>query len=548
MTEEKKRVMSVATSPRSGIANHLLAAIPGEEFGRLLPHLERVGLARWEILHAADEPVRHVYFPDDGVITLISVMESGASVEVGVVGREGVIGLSSFLGSDTTPYQAVVLVAGSAVRVRADVFREEAGRGGALLAVLHRYTQALLTQAAQTSACNRLHHVHERVARCLLTVHDRVGGDGFRLTHELMANMLGVRRAGVTDAAVRLRGAGLIGYTRGSVKILDRGGLESVACECYRVIKEEFGRLPAAEPTGEETGAQRAWTSTGDTRGEGAGQAGGVLQMLRDINSRLIVGGIREQEVQEELEERVRERTAELQELTGRLLEEVKARGKAEREVKELLRRVISAQETERFCLARELHDHLGQQLVALKRNLETIKGQAWGREQLYGEVERMEAVVRQLDSDVDYLAWGLRPAALDRLGLAAALEQFTREWSGHARVAADFYAAGFEGVELPPEVGINLYRVAQEALNNVQKHAAARNVSVLLERRDGYALLIVEDDGEGFDYDAAGGDGGGMGLVNMRERASLIGGTLEIETSPGAGTSLYVRAPISPE
>jgi signal transduction histidine kinase len=539
--------MSVATSSRSGVANHLLAAIPAEEVGRLHSHLERVDLTCREILHVADEPVRYVYFPDDGVITLISMMESGASVEVGVVGREGVVGLSSFLGSDTTPYQAVVLVAGSAQRVRADVFREEVGRGGALLAVLHRYTQALLTQAAQTSACNRLHHVEERVARCLLTIHDRVGGNGFRLTHELMANMLGVRRAGVTEAAVRLRGAGLIGYTHGSIKILDRAGLESAACECYGVIKEEFDRLPAAEAAGDATRAQRASTSAGDTRGEGAEQAGGVLQMLREINSRLIVAGIRELEIQDELEERVRERTAELQELTGRLLAEVKARGKAEREVTELLRKVISAQETERRHLARELHDHLGQQLVALKLNLETIKGQAWEREQLRDEVERLEAIVRQLDSDVDYLAWGLRPASLDRLGLAAALEQFVREWSGHARVAADFHTSGLGGAPLPPEVGINLYRVAQEALNNVQKHAAARNVSVLLERRDGHALLIIEDDGKGFEHDAA-PEGGGMGLVNMRERAALIGGTLEIETSPGAGTTLYVRVPVSPE
>jgi signal transduction histidine kinase len=539
--------MSVATSSRSGVANHLLAAIPAEESERLLQHLERVDLTCREILHVADEPVRHVYFPDDGVITLISMMESGASVEVGVVGREGVVGLSSFLGSDTTPYQAVVLVAGHATRMRAGVFREEVGRGGALLAVLHRYTQALLTQAAQTSACNRLHHVDERVVRCLLTVHDRVGGGSFRLTHELMANMLGVRRAGVTEAALRLREAGLIGYSRGSIRILDRAGLESAACECYGIIKEEFDRLPAAEPMGEVTGTRRASTSAGDTRGEGTEQTGGVLKMLREINSRLLIAGIREQEVHDELEERVNKRTAELQELTGKLLEEVKARGKAEREVTELLRKVISTQETERRHLARELHDHLGQQLVALRLNLETIKGQAWGREQLRGEVERMEVVVRQLDSDLDYLAWGLRPALLDQLGLAAALEQFVREWSGHARVEAEFHTSGLGGVEFLPEVGINVYRVAQEALNNVQKHAAADSVSVLLERRDGHALLIVEDDGKGFDYDGA-AEGGGMGLVNMRERASLIGGTLEIETSPGEGTTLYVRVPISPE
>jgi signal transduction histidine kinase len=314
------------------------------------------------------------------------------------------------------------------------------------------------------------------------------------------------------------------------------------------VIKGEFDRLLAAEMVAGMTRVRWASLHAGHNGDNGTEQAAGTLKTLREINSRLIIAGIREQEAQDDLEERVRERTAELQELTGRLLEEVKARGKAEKEVKELLRRVISTQETERRHLARELHDHLGQQLVALRLNLETIKGHAWGQGQLRGEVERLEAVVRQLDSDVDYLAWGLRPAALDRLGLAAAVEQLVREWSGHARVPAEFHTGGLDGVELPPEVGINLYRVAQEALNNVQKHAAAGNVSVMLQRLDGHALLIVEDDGKGFESDAAADGGGGMGLVNMRERASLLGGMLEIETSPGAGTTLYVRVPVSPD
>jgi signal transduction histidine kinase len=540
--------MATAVFPRSPVGNHMLAALPAEEYERLLPNVETVELRRGQVLQRPGETISHVYFPCRSVIALLSSTESGASAEVGVVGSEGMAGLSSFLGGDTTPHEAVVLVAGSAVRVSAELLNNSARRGGTLLAVLHLYTQAQLTQASQSSVCNRLHHVGEQLARLLLSIHDRVEGDEFKLTHELMAHMLGVRRAGVSEAAAKFRDAGLIGYRRGDIKILDREGLKAASCECYEVIKGEFDRLLTAEMAGRTARVNWASLQAGHNGDNGTGQDGGSLKMLREINSRLIIAGIREQEAQDDLEERVRERTAELQELTGRLLAEVKARGQAEREVTELLRKVISTQETERRHLARELHDHLGQRLVVLRLNLETIKGRAWGREQLRGEVERLEAVVRQLDSDVDYLVWGLRPASLDQLGLAAALEQFVREWSGHARVEAEFHASGLGGVEFLPEVGINVYRVAQEALNNVQKHAAAGSVSVLLERRDGHALLIVEDDGKGFDYDASAEGGGGMGLVNMRERASLIGGTLEIETSPGVGTTLYVRVPVMTE
>ena len=245
----------------------------------------------------------------------------------------------------------------------------------------------------------------------------------------------------------------------------------------------------------------------------------------------------------DELEERVRERTRELQEMTGRLLDEVKERTAAEQRVRELLRRIVNIQEEERRGVARELHDLLGQQLTALRLSLDPIKREAWGREALRAKVERFEEILRRLDSDVDVMAWRLRPPALDELGLSATLEQFVREWSGHSGVAAEFHAVGLNGDRLPPEVETNLYRITQEVLNNVQKHAQACKVGVLLERRGGQLTLIVEDDGKGFDPDEKGG--GGMGLINMRERAALINGRLEIESAPGAGATLYARVPL---
>ena len=246
----------------------------------------------------------------------------------------------------------------------------------------------------------------------------------------------------------------------------------------------------------------------------------------------------------DDLEEKVRERTRELQEMTGELLDEVKERAAAEGRVRELLRRIVNIQEEERRSIARELHDHLGQQLTALRLSLGTIKQEARGRENLLAKVQSSEEILRRLDADVDMMAWRLRPAPLDQLGLPAALEQFVSEWSGHSGVAAEFHAAGLNGCRLPPEVETNLYRIMQEALNNVQKHAQACKVGVLLERRGEQVVFIVEDDGKGFDPDEKGG-GGSMGLINMRERAALIDGRLEIESAPGAGATIFVRVPL---
>jgi two-component system, chemotaxis family, CheB/CheR fusion protein len=247
-----------------------------------------------------------------------------------------------------------------------------------------------------------------------------------------------------------------------------------------------------------------------------------------------------------ELEQRVRERTIELLDLNQTLLEEVKERTAAEGRTRQLVRQIVTAQEDERRNVARDLHDHLGQQLTGLRIKLENHK-QSCGNEASHrAEVEQIQAIAEQLDADVDFLAWELRPASLDEFGLPAALSNYVQEWSKHFDIPAEFHTTGLERQRLPPEVEINLYRIAQEALNNISKHAEAKGVDVLLERRDHHVALIVEDNGKGFEPDgAAKPDGKKIGLQNMRERAAYVGGMLEIESTPGEGTTIFARVPV---
>ncbi|MBV9926956.1 MAG: PAS domain-containing protein [Acidobacteria bacterium] len=262
-------------------------------------------------------------------------------------------------------------------------------------------------------------------------------------------------------------------------------------------------------------------------------------EALRESEERL-------RRLNEELEERVRERTLELGEANASLRAEVGEHAAAESRVKQLLGQLITVQEEERRRSARELHDTLGQQLAALHMAIELIRAESEGRERLRGHVERTRSIFERLNSDVDFLAWELRPAALDQLGLDAALQTFVQEWSRQFGVEADYRGLGDGAPRLAPEVETNLYRILQEALQNVHKHAGATHVSVLLERDDGRVSLIVEDDGRGYDPDAeeSAGTKKGMGVTNMRERASLVGGEVEIESTPGAGTTIYVRVP----
>ena len=223
--------------------NRLLAALPPEEYERIHPYFSHVPLKLGEVIHEPGGRLEHVYFPTNAIISLLSLMGDGSSAEMGMAGREGLVGVALFMGGETMPNRAVVQSAGAAVRLRAQVAQEEFARGGAFQSLLLRYTQALLTLMSQTAACNRLHTIERQLCRWLLLSRDRLDTDELIMTQELIANMLGVRREGVTHAAGRLQEKGLISYVRGRITILDRGGLEVAVCECYRVVKDEYDRL-----------------------------------------------------------------------------------------------------------------------------------------------------------------------------------------------------------------------------------------------------------------------------------------------------------------
>ena len=223
--------------------NYLLAALPAAEFERLAEHLELVALPLGERLYDPGEQLRHACFPTTAIVSLHYVMESGATAETAGVGNEGMIGVSLFMGGDTTPSSAVVQSAGHGYRLEREMLLEEFNRAGLLQRLLLRYTQALMTQMTQTAACNRHHSVEQRLCRWLLLAVDRSAGRELVMTHELVAGMLGVRREGVTEAAGRLQQAGCISYRRGHISVLDRSALELRACECYAVVRKETSRL-----------------------------------------------------------------------------------------------------------------------------------------------------------------------------------------------------------------------------------------------------------------------------------------------------------------
>jgi CRP-like cAMP-binding protein len=232
-----------ASAPPVARQNHLLDALPESDYERLAPHLELVPLKLGDVLYESGDALRYVYFPTTVIISLLYVMEDGASAEIAVVGNEGILGISLFMGGETTPSRAVVQSAGHAFRLKAGLLKDEFGRFGPTMHLLLRYTQALITQMAQTAVCNRHHSIDQQLCRWLLLSLDRLASNELAMTQELIANMLGVRREGVTEAAGKLQEAGLIHYSRGRVIVLDRQGLEARSCECYQVVKKEFDRL-----------------------------------------------------------------------------------------------------------------------------------------------------------------------------------------------------------------------------------------------------------------------------------------------------------------
>lgn len=232
--------MSDADDPR---LNLLLASVPSSDLERWLPHLELVEMPLGQVLYESGCLLSHVYFPTTAIVSLLYVLENGATAEISVVGFEGLVGISLFMGGDTTTSRAVVQAAGQGYRLRANLMMQEFNRAGPVLHLLLRYTQALITQMSQTAVCNRHHSLIQQLCRWLLLTLDRLSGPEVVITQELISSMLGVRREGVTEAAGQLQDAGLIRYRRGRITVLDRPGLEQRSCECYAVLKQEYDRL-----------------------------------------------------------------------------------------------------------------------------------------------------------------------------------------------------------------------------------------------------------------------------------------------------------------
>jgi PAS domain S-box-containing protein len=277
-----------------------------------------------------------------------------------------------------------------------------------------------------------------------------------------------------------------------------------------------------------------------------SGKHTGYAKIARDLTEKI--------ELQEELQEskdnlevQVRQRTGELNESNESLRSEVIERTQSEKLRVALLRKIVTTQENERKRIARDIHDHIGQQMTGLQLKLQILLDKYEKDSELTHEIAQVKSIADQIDSEVDFLAWELRPSVLDDLGLSAAMKRFVVDWSSHFNIPAEFHQIGLDGKNLLPEIEINLYRIGQEALNNISKHAKATNVSAILERRDGTVSLIIEDDGKGFEPSkkvVMTGDDRGLGLVGMKERAELVGGKIEIESSPNSGTTIYVRVP----
>ncbi|MCC5654161.1 Crp/Fnr family transcriptional regulator [Nostoc sp. XA013] len=235
--------MSVFKQPHLPIENQILATMTTAQYQRLAPHLEQVELEVGQVLYKANEPITHIYFPHQSIVSLVCIQKNGSTVEAGIVGNDGMVGVSVILGSNTTNTTAFVQIRGSSVMIKTQLLLAELNRSGELQDLLLNYTHQLLIQVTQTLACNSLHTIERRLARWLLIIADRVQSDTFFLTQEYIAKMLACRRTGVTEAANRLSRAGMISYKRGTINILNRSGLEDTSCECYSMIKDEYTRL-----------------------------------------------------------------------------------------------------------------------------------------------------------------------------------------------------------------------------------------------------------------------------------------------------------------
>ena len=235
--------MNAMTNQQVALKNHLLASLPEDDFARIQSKLEPVSFKLGIPLYESGDRLEYAYFPTTAIVSMLYIMENGSTAEIGVVGNDGVLGMALFMGGDTTTSRAIIQSAGECFKMTAKDLKEEFARGGAFQNLLLRYIQALMTQISQTAVCNRLHSVEQQLCRWLLLSHDRLDSDKLVMTHDLISNMLGVRREGITRAAQKLSERGLIKNTRGTITLIDRQGLEGAVCECYQVVNDEYNRL-----------------------------------------------------------------------------------------------------------------------------------------------------------------------------------------------------------------------------------------------------------------------------------------------------------------
>jgi signal transduction histidine kinase len=514
-----------ANSPRVSLGNNLLAALDEREYQRLLPDLQRVHLTCGQVLYEPDQELQYTYFPINSVICLMAMMENGSHIGVGIIGKEGMVGLPLFLGSNTTSHQALVEIAGSAIRMRASVFRTTSEQAG-FNALLHLYTQAVLTQTAQASACNRFHTLKPALANWLLSIHDRIEGDELRITHELISTMMGVRRAGVTNAALELQHDGLIRGTRGLIRILDREGLEAASCECYELVKKEFDRLLT-----EDTGGSHTNIWNGIERRDEVLNHKRDLKKLLEVNSRLLIAGIREQQARDEADEA----NAAKDEFFATLSHE--------------LRTPLTAMLGWVNILRRNKLDE-----IAFNRAVDIIERSARAQEQL---IEDMLDVSRIITGKLT-----LQPRPLDLSSVIKAGIDVVRPIADGKNIEINYTCdCEIDSFTGDPK---RLEQVVLNLLSNAIKFTSRDGrVEVQLDRVSDFAEITVRDTGQGiaadflpyvFDRFRQGNGpnkkqsvGLGLGLAIVQHIVELHGGNVRAESAgEGQGASFTVELPLA--
>ena len=521
--------MRVPVSPERLVNNSILAALPREAFEGLLSEMQQVDLSSGDILHELEDSIRHVYFPHDAVISLISQMKNGASVEAAMVSGEGMVGLPVFWGSEAIVMQAVVLISGRATRIKAKVFKDEFCKSRLLRTLLHRYTQTLLTQTTQSTACNGLHQLQERFAKWLLLLGDRLKEDEFKLTHELISRMLGARRAGVSPVASNFRRLGLIESRRGNIRIVNRTGLEAIACECYEIIKTAFDQLQIALLTELVANANVSAPNTLKEK-QVREDRERTLEMLRDINSRLLIAGIREQEAREEAE------------AANRAKEEFLAN--VSHELRNPLNAILGWSKILR-------KSQLDKDTVA--KALETIERNVDSEQRLIESILDISRITaRKLQLDIHPVE--LRPvieAVVDTVRPAAETKNI------RLRITLDSKSLVVAGDAW------RLQQIFSNLLSNSIKFTPDKgSVEIILTRKDSHARIEVIDSGRGISREflpyvferfrqsevtAASKDGGlGLGLTIVRHLVDLHSGTIKAASGgEGMGAIFTVDLPL---